>query len=527
MRKYLLFIAIIQFSVIGFAQDKTGVIKTGKSYTNLSFDAGDTLNESSIYWIEITAAQNYQTMQSVYIDIDSVSGSTPNVYIAVSGKLTSSSSWTALGDSVNWKGSADTTFTMTFTTPTGYRYYKISFRSDATDQQSLISDVQFKQWFTGGAISGSTITDGTMAFTAGAGSGITTLDMSGDLTAGSITSDADINVLDEQELVIGTTTTNAETKITAEFDEATTGVGIFRIGDLTNPQVLNTNPGAAVIPSIISINHSAGAGNCDDLIASYDKVNVIGAGDADITIVGSASRAYVGASGVNAVADEAYGAQPWVKHEGTGAIVAMSGLSAKLDVSADAFTATTVNAGHFHIEGASTVTGSFDGVMIEVYPDVTSMDNALDVTVDVGASVQNGIGFTGTYANAEISLSNGETIDNATDGVTNLGNSNIRGATWNFCDATGVGGTATSAVTLDYTPDLPALQAGLMIMFVAEGANTTTLTIAVDGGAAKNVYEQAPGAAPSALNGSEINTGSMVMAVYDGTQWVLISPTGN
>jgi len=66
-----------------------------------------------------------------------------------------------------------------------------------------------------------------------------------------------------------------------------------------------------------------------------------------------------------------------------------------------------------------------------------------------------------------------------------------------------------------------------MIMFVAEGANTTTLTIAVDGGTAKNVYEQAPGAAPSALEGSEINTGSVVMAVYDGTQWVLVSPAGN
>jgi hypothetical protein len=88
----------------------------------------------------------------------------------------------------------------------------------------------------------------------------------------------------------------------------------------------------------------------------------------------------------------------------------MSGLSAKLDVSADNFTASTVNAGHFHIEGAATVTGQFDGVMIEVYPDVMSMDDALKIAIDAGAAVNYGIGISGTPAISDIILSSGAKI---------------------------------------------------------------------------------------------------------------------
>lgn len=217
-----------------------------------------------------------------------------------------------------------------------------------------------------------------------------------------------IHMDNDMALTLGTTTATAETKITLEFDETTTGIGLFNMGSTSAPMVLNTNPGATVIGHTISINHSAGAGDCDDLIASYDKINVVGDGDSGLTIVGHASRAYVGLTGGanNSVASQAYGSQPWAKHEGTGAITAMSALSAKLDVSADNFTATTINAGHFHIEGAATVTGQFDGIMIEVYPDVTSMDSALAIAVDSGAAVVSGIRVSGALTNL-LELANG------------------------------------------------------------------------------------------------------------------------
>lgn len=784
MKKIILLLAIFSFWIMGFAQNKTktATISVDNSYADLTFGASDTINESQYYKITITSPQNFETMQDVYIDIDSVSG-TPNVTIGLYGRLTTSSDSTLIGTAVTWGGTTDTTFTISNTSPNRYRIYYLWFSSTATDQQSKISDVQFKQWYSGGSVSGASITDGTATLTGGALSGVTTLTLENGLTVdnaannvleinensdelkatfgsntvtisstdvtlfdfGTInvgTDDLDLsegnignvgvisadsikpdgtkitiatgtavnnvaqimvyeaddanysNVLsatagntpatvlgstdgttaisssdwtvsttgvmagigdigsngslilsgatsggititplatgtgvatiqnqnvatstitlpsatctlpglglantwtanqtltgtsyieldgavsggikllplatgtalttisnqnvaaatitlpsatttlpgltlnnvftgtnqmyDDKVFTIGTTTTNAETKITAEFDETTTGIGILNIGDLSNPQVLNVNPGATVVPFAVNINHSAGAGNCGDLIAAYEKINVIGDGDADMTIVGTASRAYVGLTGGanNSVASQAYGAQPWAKHEGTGAITAMSGLSAKLDVSADNFTATTVNAGHFHIEGASTVTGQFDGVMVEVYPDVTSMDNAIKVAVDAGAVVQNGLAFSGSYAVAEIAGTNSETWSNGTNGVWDAGAANIRSATYNFADATAVGGTA-DAITIDFVPNLAALVAGLTVTFVAEAANTGAATLAIDGGTAKAINEAADN---SAIEANDIRSGSVVTLVYDGTQWQQTSQSGN
>ena len=176
--------------------------------------------------------------------------------------------------------------------------------------------------------------------------------------------------------------------------------GPVTIGSSASPIVLSANPGAAYLGHSVSILQSAGAGDCDNLIGSYSKVAFSGAGDSGTTAVGQAARAYVGtAVGSTTVVGELYGSQPWVSHFGTGAITAMSGLSAKCDVNTGNFTASTVNAGHFHIEGAATVTGQFDGVMIEVYPDVTCLDSALALIVDSNATVTSGIRISGAMTN--------------------------------------------------------------------------------------------------------------------------------
>jgi hypothetical protein len=351
------------------------------------------------------------------------------------------------------------------------------------------------------------------------------VDVDGAFTASSFTSDGAVKLLDDQILTLGTTTTNAETKITAGFDETTTGIGYFRLGDMSNPQILKVNPGATVAGSIININHTLGAGDCDDLLGSYSKVNVIGSGDAGITIVGDAPRAYVGLTGGanNSVASQAYASQPWFRHQGTGAITAGSGLSAKCDVGADNFTASTINAIHAHITGTATVTGQFDGAMIEVYPDVTNLDNGLKIASDAGAVVANGLGFSGTFATAEISGSNAEIWSNQTDGVWDAGAANIRAATYNFGSAAAVGGSA-DAIAIDFTPNLASLVAGLTVTFVAEAANTGAATLAIDGGTAKAINESADN---SALEANDIRSGSVVTLVYDGTQWQQTSQSGN
>jgi hypothetical protein len=164
--------------------------------------------------------------------------------------------------------------------------------------------------------------------------------------------------------------------------------------------VLNTNAGATVVGETINILHSAGAGNCADLLGAYVKTAVSGDGDADTTVVAHASRAYMGtAAESTTVASQVYGSQPWVSHYGTGAVTAMSALSAKCDVNTGDFTASTINAGHFHVEGAAAVTGQFDGVMIEVYPDVTCLDSCLALAVDTNATVTSMIRVSGATTN--------------------------------------------------------------------------------------------------------------------------------
>ena len=197
------------------------------------------------------------------------------------------------------------------------------------------------------------------------------------------------------------------------------------IGTLATPITLATNPGATVAPFTVNLLHSAGAGDCGDLIASYKKVAVTGDGDAGITIVGDAPRAYVGTVLGTTVASAAYASQPWAKHDGTGAITAMSALSALVDVNTDNFTASTVNAGHFHIEGAATVTGQFDGVHIEVYPDVTCLDAGLAISVDSGAVVNSAIRLAGSTSYL-LDLAEGTAV---TKSDPTIGAANV----WLFC----------------------------------------------------------------------------------------------
>lgn len=212
-----------------------------------------------------------------------------------------------------------------------------------------------------------------------------------------------INISNDTPLTIGTVAGTAEVKATLEFDETTTGVALFNMGSASVPMVLKANPGD-VIAHTVNVAHTLGAGDCANLYGTYSKVAITGDGKADITLVGSAPRAYVGTTGGTTIGGEIYASQPWSKHEGTGAITAMSGLSCMANVGADAFTCNTVNAGHFHIQGAATVTGQFDCVMLEAYPTITNMDSMLCLAVDTGAVVASAIRVTGALATNFINI---------------------------------------------------------------------------------------------------------------------------
>ncbi len=97
------------------------------------------------------------------------------------------------------------------------------------------------------------------------------------------------------------------------------------------------------------------------------------------------------------------------------------------------------------------------------------------------------------------------------------------GVSYRFATASMVAGTA-DAITIDFTPNFPALVAGLEVKFIAEAANTGAATLAIDGGTAKNIYESSD---VSALEANDIRSGAMVHLIYDGTQFQMISQSGN
>lgn len=130
---------------------------------------------------------------------------------------------------------------------------------------------------------------------------------------------------------------------------------------------------------------------------------------------------------------------------------------------------------------------------------------------------------TGAFGTADIRLSNGEVISNTTDGVIDITAANLRSATYNYADTTAVGGGADS-VAIDFTPDI-TVASGTMITFIAEAANTGAVQINVDGAGPLALSEY--NGAASALDANDIRSGQIVTICYNGTQWYMMSPSGN
>ena len=87
------------------------------------------------------------------------------------------------------------------------------------------------------------------------------------------------------------------------------------------------------------------------------------------------------------------------------------------------------------------------------------------------------------------------------------------------------GGTATGGPTnyvISTTPAVPAYLAGQTFRFIVNTPNGPNPTINAGQGA-KNLFKMAAGG-PVALSGTELQTGQIAEATYDGTQFILTSP---
>lgn len=95
----------------------------------------------------------------------------------------------------------------------------------------------------------------------------------------------------------------------------------------------------------------------------------------------------------------------------------------------------------------------------------------------------------------------------------------------NIVDGTGVyvatvGGTA-NVITLTPSPSITAYAAGQTFRFIASGANTTNVTVNISGLGAKAITKNGT----TALAAGDIPSGMMVGITYDGTRFILESPS--
>ena len=86
----------------------------------------------------------------------------------------------------------------------------------------------------------------------------------------------------------------------------------------------------------------------------------------------------------------------------------------------------------------------------------------------------------------------------------------------------GVSGGAANAQTVTVSPSGFTLAAGKRVVFLAGFTNTGPLTLATSGTTATNVYYPTP-SGPLPLVGGEVKTGNLIEAVFDGTQYQLVT----
>ena len=83
--RYIIILALLLFGVTGHAQNKPGIITKGNNYIEngrgFNFNAGDTINESDTFWIEVTNKQPNAQVYDVWIDLTDVSGPEFNSFL--------------------------------------------------------------------------------------------------------------------------------------------------------------------------------------------------------------------------------------------------------------------------------------------------------------------------------------------------------------------------------------------------------------------------------------------------------------
>ena len=170
MKKIIFITIAMLLTMLITAQNRSATLgqttlnATGETFKDVFFDASDTINEDDTYYVEFTAKKNYPQMQDIYLGGSAVSGS-GDIVITAYGKKFVDSDYSSIG-TTTWNSTLTLDEVISVTTVNRYRFLKVSFVSDATEKQALVTDIQVKTWDTGGELSTSNLTlSGNLAVT--------------------------------------------------------------------------------------------------------------------------------------------------------------------------------------------------------------------------------------------------------------------------------------------------------------------------------------------------------------------------
>lgn len=143
--KKIIFLVVLLIGMIGATQAQmlTTYGKDGQTFFKVTTDYTLT-NTTPKYW-QVGTQVDWPCAQTVTVHLDSLAGDHTNVALAVYGRASAlTSTWTAIGSPINWKGkTADTTIIFANTTENRYREYKILFTGTGTGT-TTIADMELK-----------------------------------------------------------------------------------------------------------------------------------------------------------------------------------------------------------------------------------------------------------------------------------------------------------------------------------------------------------------------------------------------
>ena len=142
----LITIALMFTVVISNAQTATLTPDVTKG-TAIDYKTNNVLSSTTAKWFQFNFEPDYYNAQTFVINLDSTSGNHTNVAVAVYGRVCDEQDWTAIGSTINWKGTTkDTTILFTNATEVAYRQFKILYTGTGTGTTTI--DRQFvKIWY--------------------------------------------------------------------------------------------------------------------------------------------------------------------------------------------------------------------------------------------------------------------------------------------------------------------------------------------------------------------------------------------